>query len=36
MRNFQGNPDLMSEFEYQVSLDHQRQNTEKIKALLKI
>jgi hypothetical protein len=33
MRNFQENPDLVSEFEYQAKLDHKRQNTYEIPAV---
>jgi hypothetical protein len=36
MRNFQGNPDLVSEFEYLHRLGHKRQNTEKSRRFLKI
>ena len=35
MRNFQGNPDLASEFEYLHRLGHKRQNTVEIPALCK-
>jgi hypothetical protein len=36
MRNFQENPDLVSEFEYQIMPDHKRQNTKSSKYLNKI
>ena len=36
MRNFQENPDLVSEFEYQIRLGHKRQNTKLSKYLNKI
>jgi hypothetical protein len=33
MRNFQENPDLVSEFEYQARLSHKRQKTYEILAV---